>query len=77
MSGFFEGGFKKFTAFVLVLLASCVMTLMGDMTQEQFVELLKWSTGAYLVGQGVADIGKGKALVESNGNGSKPPKPAT
>ena len=55
-----------------VALASAVVLILKDsfgLSEETATQLMTIA-GAYLVGQGVADFGKGKALVEGNG---KPP----
>lgn len=64
-------GSKKFIGFLIgivleIVVASGLMDLSPDI-RNQFMEALGWSTGGYVVAQGIADHGKEKAKIEKGG----------
>ena len=72
MMAFFGGWSKKLTAF-LVTIGCIVLNKKLDLgLSDSDIYAMAGGLGAYSVGQGLTDLGKGKALVE---NGSKPPTP--
>jgi hypothetical protein len=54
---------KKFASLIAAIL---ILVFQGDNLSIEVQESLRWIISAFLVGQGVADFGKGRALVESN-----------
>lgn len=72
MSNFFGGWSKKLTAF-FVTVAVIILNKKFELgLSESDIYALTGGVGLYALGQGLADFGKGKALVE---NGAKPPTP--
>lgn len=70
LQGIFANSWKKF----LVVVVSIVLVLFKetlDLSPEQ-IEALMVLGGGYFIGQGLADIGKGKAEVEKSAAAPKP-----
>ena len=69
MKSFFSGWSKKLTAF-LITVAVVVLNKKLDLgLTEPDIYAVTGGLGAYALGQGLTDLGKGKALVE---NGKAP-----
>ena len=71
MSAFFGGWSKKLTAFMVTVAVIILNKKMDLGLSENDIYALTGGLGAYAVGQGLTDLGKGKALVE---NGHSTPK---
>lgn len=72
MKAFFGGWSKKLTAFFVTVLVIILNKKLDLGLTEPDIYAVTGGLGAYAVGQGLTDLGKGKALVE---NGAKPPTP--
>ncbi len=70
MSNFFGGWSKKLTAF-LITVAVIILNKKFELgLVESDIYAMTGAAGAYTLGQGLTDLGKGKALIE---NGKAPP----
>jgi uncharacterized membrane protein YjjP (DUF1212 family) len=69
MKAFFGGWSKKLTAFFVTVLVIILNKKLDLGLTEPDIYAVTGGLGAYAVGQGLTDLGKGKALVE---NGKAP-----
>jgi len=46
---------RKLWAFVSIVVTATVLLTQQTLTSDQWVEVLKWAGGSFMVGQGVAD----------------------
>lgn len=62
-----EGWSKKLIVLVFAFLAAYFREEL-DIPEDLMTQLIQWGVGGYMVGQGIADFGKGAEKVK-NGNG--------